>query len=137
MMPNMVASAITFFGAQAAGIVPAMINFTSGLSNVIAACKCAKIDKIYTSRKFVEKAELEKLEKELQRKYPEKLRKFLELEQKRVQEIEGMEMLGEETVEKLLESFRSNRQRLERIKLAKECNYFFSLSLRMNEHHHN
>ena len=30
MMPGMVGSAITFFGIQAIGRVPAMINFTAG-----------------------------------------------------------------------------------------------------------
>lgn len=61
MLPNMVGSAIAFFGMQAAGMVPAMINFTSGAGNVISACETAKIKTIYTSRKFIKKAELEEL----------------------------------------------------------------------------
>jgi acyl-[acyl-carrier-protein]-phospholipid O-acyltransferase/long-chain-fatty-acid--[acyl-carrier-protein] ligase len=61
MLPNMVGSAIAFFGMQAAGRVPAMINFTAGASNVISACETAIINTIYTSKKFVKKAELDEL----------------------------------------------------------------------------
>jgi acyl-[acyl-carrier-protein]-phospholipid O-acyltransferase/long-chain-fatty-acid--[acyl-carrier-protein] ligase len=59
MMPNMVGSAIVFYGMQATGIIPAMINFTLGAENIISGCSTAKINTIYTSRKFIKKAELE------------------------------------------------------------------------------
>ena len=49
------------------------------------------------------------------RNYPEKLKKFIEDEQKKIREIESMRMLGDETVEKLLKSFSSSRQKLERL----------------------
>jgi acyl-[acyl-carrier-protein]-phospholipid O-acyltransferase / long-chain-fatty-acid--[acyl-carrier-protein] ligase len=58
MMPGMVGSAISFFGIQAAGRVPAMINFTAGYSNVVSSCQTATVKTIYTSRKFVKRAEL-------------------------------------------------------------------------------
>ena len=61
MLPNMVGSAILFFGIQAAGRIPAMINFTSGTSNIISSCKTAQVKIIYTSKKFVKKAELKEL----------------------------------------------------------------------------
>ncbi|MEM6339153.1 MAG: acyl-[ACP]--phospholipid O-acyltransferase, partial [Pseudomonadota bacterium] len=61
MMPGMVGSAITFFGIQAIGRVPAMINFTAGPSNVVSACQTATVKTIYTSRKFIKKAELGEL----------------------------------------------------------------------------
>ena len=61
MLPNMVGSAIAFFGIQAAGRVPAMINFTSGANNIISVCKTAQIKSIFTSRKFIQKAELHEL----------------------------------------------------------------------------
>jgi len=61
MMPGMVGGAVTFFGIQAAGRVPAMINFTAGASNVVSSCQTATVKKIYTSRKFIEKAELNDL----------------------------------------------------------------------------
>jgi len=61
MLPNMVGSAIAFFSMQAAGRIPAMINFTSGASNVVSSCETAQVKAIYTSRNFVKKAELEVL----------------------------------------------------------------------------
>jgi acyl-[acyl-carrier-protein]-phospholipid O-acyltransferase/long-chain-fatty-acid--[acyl-carrier-protein] ligase len=61
MLPNMVGSAIAFFGVQAAGRVAAMINFTSGANNVISACQTANVETIYTSKKFIKKAELDSL----------------------------------------------------------------------------
>lgn len=65
MMPNMIASLIAFFGIQAAGLVPAIINFTSGASNIISACKTSKIKVIYTSKKFTRKAELQSVVNEV------------------------------------------------------------------------
>ncbi|RTK92185.1 MAG: acyl-[ACP]--phospholipid O-acyltransferase [Rickettsiales bacterium] len=61
MLPNMVGSIITFFGVQASGRIPAMINFTAGPGNIISACNTAQIKTIYTSKKFIEKAELHNL----------------------------------------------------------------------------
>jgi acyl-[acyl-carrier-protein]-phospholipid O-acyltransferase/long-chain-fatty-acid--[acyl-carrier-protein] ligase len=61
MLPNMVGSVISFFAMQSSGRVPAIINFTSGVSNIISSCTTSEIRIIYTSLKFIEKAELEKL----------------------------------------------------------------------------
>lgn len=61
MLPNATASVITFFAMQVASKVPAMINFTAGAKNVISACKTAEVKVIYTSSKFIKKAELEEL----------------------------------------------------------------------------
>ncbi|MCH2037996.1 MAG: AMP-binding protein [Rickettsiales bacterium] len=58
LLPNMVASAITFFALQSRGRVPAMLNFSTGISNLISACKTAELKTIYTSNKFVKQAEL-------------------------------------------------------------------------------
>ena len=44
-------------GLMSAGRVPAMINFTAGAANILAACKAAQIDTIVTSRAFIEKGE--------------------------------------------------------------------------------
>src|SRR5262249_7895163 len=46
---------------QHIGRVPAMLNFSSGAANVLAACKAAKVETILTSRGFVEKGRLDKL----------------------------------------------------------------------------
>ncbi|MCE3254684.1 MAG: AMP-dependent synthetase and ligase [Rickettsiaceae bacterium] len=61
MLPNVNSAIVTFFGMQAFGRVPAMINFSTGGANFIAACKVAKLKAIFTSKKFVEGAKLEKL----------------------------------------------------------------------------
>lgn len=59
MLPNMVGSAITFYAMQATGRVPAMINFTGGARAIISGCTTAEVRTIYTSKKFVERAELQ------------------------------------------------------------------------------
>ena len=61
MLPNANGAAATILAAMSAGRVPAMINFTAGAANILAACKAAEIATIVTSRGFVEKAKLEPL----------------------------------------------------------------------------
>ena len=46
---------------QAAGRVPAMLNFTAGPHNLVAACQTARAALVLTSRSFVEKADLAKV----------------------------------------------------------------------------
>jgi acyl-[acyl-carrier-protein]-phospholipid O-acyltransferase / long-chain-fatty-acid--[acyl-carrier-protein] ligase len=53
-LPNMVNSVITFFALQAYGRTPAMLNFATGMQNLISACRTAEIKKVLTSRKFIE-----------------------------------------------------------------------------------
>lgn len=59
LLPNMISTVVMFFGLQAFGRVPAMLNFTSGAKNILAACHNAQIQQVYTSRQFIEKARLE------------------------------------------------------------------------------
>ncbi|MBH0238688.1 acyl-[ACP]--phospholipid O-acyltransferase [Methylobrevis albus] len=66
MLPSANAAAATVLGVMSAGRVPAMINFTAGAANVLAACKAAKIGTVVTARGFVEKAKLEKLVAEIE-----------------------------------------------------------------------
>jgi acyl-[acyl-carrier-protein]-phospholipid O-acyltransferase/long-chain-fatty-acid--[acyl-carrier-protein] ligase len=61
MLPTSAGAAVTFFAVQAAGRVPAMLNFTAGASGVRAACRAANLRCMLTSRAFVEKARLESL----------------------------------------------------------------------------
>jgi acyl-[acyl-carrier-protein]-phospholipid O-acyltransferase/long-chain-fatty-acid--[acyl-carrier-protein] ligase len=61
MLPNANGAAVTLMALMSAGRVPAMINFTAGVSNVLAACKASKVDTILTSRSFIEKGRLEPL----------------------------------------------------------------------------
>ena len=61
LLPNSAGVAVTFFALQTAGRVPAMLNFTAGAANVIAACKAANVTVVLTSRVFVEKGHFEAL----------------------------------------------------------------------------
>ena len=67
MLPNANGAAVTLMALMSAGRVPAMINFTAGAANVLAACKAAKIDTILTSRAFIEKGKLDGLVAALER----------------------------------------------------------------------
>jgi len=61
MLPNANGAVVTILGLMSAGRVPAMINFTAGAANILAACKAAQIDTILSSRVFIEKGKLAKL----------------------------------------------------------------------------
>jgi acyl-[acyl-carrier-protein]-phospholipid O-acyltransferase/long-chain-fatty-acid--[acyl-carrier-protein] ligase len=61
MLPTSNAAVITLLGTMSGGRVPALINFTAGAANVLAACRAAGVDTIVTSRAFVEKGRLENL----------------------------------------------------------------------------
>jgi acyl-[acyl-carrier-protein]-phospholipid O-acyltransferase/long-chain-fatty-acid--[acyl-carrier-protein] ligase len=58
MLPNANVAAATLLGLMSAGRVPALINFTAGASNILAACAAAQVRTIITSRGFVERARL-------------------------------------------------------------------------------
>src|SRR3954449_4315185 len=59
MLPNANGAVVTILGVMSAGRVPAMINFTAGAANILAACKAAEVSTIVTSRTFVEKGKLD------------------------------------------------------------------------------
>ena len=58
MLPNVNACALSIFGLMAYGRVPAMINFSAGIKNILLALKVAQIKVLVTSRAFIQKAEL-------------------------------------------------------------------------------
>lgn len=58
MLPNAVGTLVTFFGLQAYGRVPAMLNFSTGSKNMLAAISAAEIKTVLTSRRFVEMADM-------------------------------------------------------------------------------
>jgi acyl-[acyl-carrier-protein]-phospholipid O-acyltransferase/long-chain-fatty-acid--[acyl-carrier-protein] ligase len=78
MLPNANGAVVTILGLMTAGRVPAMINFTAGAANILAACKAAQIDIILSSRTFIEKGRLGNLvaaiEKEVKIVYLEDVR---------------------------------------------------------------
>src|SRR5919112_3479581 len=59
LLPNVQAIAVTLFGLNAFGRVPAFLNFTAGIKNLKAACEVAEIGTIVTSRRFVEQGKLD------------------------------------------------------------------------------
>ncbi|HLN40003.1 MAG TPA: acyl-[ACP]--phospholipid O-acyltransferase [Xanthobacteraceae bacterium] len=65
MLPTSNGGVVTLFAVMSAGRVPAMINFTAGAANILAACRAADLDTILTSRAFVEKGRLDHVVEEL------------------------------------------------------------------------
>ncbi|MEM6712577.1 MAG: AMP-binding protein [Pseudomonadota bacterium] len=61
MMPNASAVSAVFFACQAVGRVPAMLNYSSGLRSLKAACETAQLSVILSSKAFIEKAGLHDL----------------------------------------------------------------------------
>ncbi|AHJ64270.1 2-acylglycerophosphoethanolamine acyltransferase [Granulibacter bethesdensis] len=59
LLPNANATAVTFFALQSARRIPAMLNFTAGAANLLAACRAAQVKTVITSRAFISKAALE------------------------------------------------------------------------------
>lgn len=59
LMPTAAGSAVALFGLNAYGRVPAMLNFTAGVRNLISACETANIKTIISSKKFVEHGRLD------------------------------------------------------------------------------
>jgi acyl-[acyl-carrier-protein]-phospholipid O-acyltransferase/long-chain-fatty-acid--[acyl-carrier-protein] ligase len=57
-MPNVSPVALTFFGLQTRGYVPAMLNHTAGVAGLRASCQAAKIKTIVSIRAFVDQAKL-------------------------------------------------------------------------------
>ncbi len=86
LLPNSVGVAVTFFGLQAVGRVPAMLNFSTGVKNMRAAIKGAEIKTILTSKLFIEKGKLEHLIEGIGDRanivYLEDLKKNIELKDK-------------------------------------------------------
>ena len=61
LLPNVLANVVTFFGLQSVDKVPAMLNFSTGVAQVVSCVKTVGLKSVLTSRKFVENAHLEKL----------------------------------------------------------------------------
>lgn len=59
LLPSANATAVLFFGLNAFGRIPAMLNFTAGASGMRLACETALVEHVISSRRFLEKANLE------------------------------------------------------------------------------
>jgi acyl-[acyl-carrier-protein]-phospholipid O-acyltransferase / long-chain-fatty-acid--[acyl-carrier-protein] ligase len=61
LLPSSSGAVVTFFGLHAFGRVPTMLNFTSGLRNLRAACKLAGVKTVLTAHAFIEQGKLHDL----------------------------------------------------------------------------
>lgn len=68
MLPNSVATSLTFFGLHAFGKYPAMINYSQGSTSIHQSCVAAGITNILTSRRFIEIGKFDSLIQDLQSK---------------------------------------------------------------------
>lgn len=66
LLPTMAGTAATIMAMQAIGRIPSMLNYSTGVQNIVNACKAAKIEKIYTAKRFIEKANLHEVIKTLE-----------------------------------------------------------------------
>lgn len=66
MLPTTIAGMVSFFALHAYRRIPAMLNFSLGLHNVLATCKIAEVKTIYTAKQFITTAKLEDLVEGLQ-----------------------------------------------------------------------
>ena len=58
LLPNMTASVVAFFGMRAFNITPCMLNFSTGVKNMLACCKAANLSMVVTSKAFLEQGGL-------------------------------------------------------------------------------
>lgn len=65
LLPNSIANVVTFFGMQAYHRVPAMLNFSTGIQNLLSTCHTAQIKTVYTSRKFITLANMQDVVQQL------------------------------------------------------------------------
>jgi len=57
-LPNVNAVGVTFLALHAYGRVPAMLNYTSGITDLTAAARSAEVKTVVTSRRFIDAAGL-------------------------------------------------------------------------------
>ncbi len=58
LLPTSVNTMITFFGLEAYGRVPAMLNYSSGVKNIISCCQAAALKTVITSKRFIRLGDL-------------------------------------------------------------------------------
>ncbi len=65
MLPTGAGAVISLLALLSRGRAPAMLNFTAGSKNLLAACRAAQVTRIVTAKKFIDIANLETLVGEL------------------------------------------------------------------------
>ena len=80
-LPNSTKTAIVILGLQLYGRIPAMLNYSTGSAGMLSACKTALVKTVLTSRRFIEKGNLneeaELLSKQVKLVYLEDLAKSI------------------------------------------------------------
>ena len=61
LLPSSAGVVVTFFALHAFGRVPTMLNFTSGIRNLKAACELAGVKRVLTAHRFIEQGKLHDL----------------------------------------------------------------------------
>ncbi len=59
MLPNLTATAISFFAIQTLGRTCVLLNFTAGQAQILAACATTCLDTVLSSRRFIDAAGLD------------------------------------------------------------------------------
>ncbi len=59
LLPNAIGCFLAIFGLHSTARVPAMLNFSTGATNMAAACDAAQVSTIVTSRRFIEASEMQ------------------------------------------------------------------------------
>lgn len=59
LLPNTNATVVTILAIYSRGAIPAMFNFTIGVKGLITSCETARAKIVFTSRRFVEQANLQ------------------------------------------------------------------------------
>ena len=60
LLPNVHGLFISFWALQAINRVPALLNYSSGMSALLIACQVAELKNVITSRQFIEKMRFKK-----------------------------------------------------------------------------
>lgn len=68
LMPNVAAGVVVYLSLLYLERVPAMLNYTTGLQVLLKACDTASIKTVYTSRQFIETADLQALAQGLEQR---------------------------------------------------------------------
>ena len=65
LLPTALPTIVSFFSIQALKIVPVMLNYTQGASQLISCCRTTELKIVLTSKRFIKMAKLESVESEL------------------------------------------------------------------------
>lgn len=61
LLPNVLGVVVSFFALQAYGRTPTMLNYSTGITNILHACRIAQLRVVYSSRKFIAAGKLDAL----------------------------------------------------------------------------